>query len=438
MPAHADTCWSCAGASSSDAPVPRSRRLPAALRIGGAALLASLAAADGDMPQVQFTIGRKYPHRSDCFTEGLFLNGSQEIFESCGLTGRSYLRRYNLETGDTLSTAQVPRQFFAEGIAQLGNSLYLLTYRSAVLIEYDARNFQEIRRHPYIYGEGWGITTDGCDILLTTGKDFIVRLHVTPNGLDESNKITVRQPGGEPVTRLNEMEYVTPKVWINQWLTNNLWRVDPETGTAEAMLSVKGLQSWRGDMTPNGIAYSTSLGPDRLLVTGKLWPKMFLLRVAPADLCGGTPSTGGGRNYSTSSPRCPSAPPSACWTGAGTAVAAKPAAAHPAGGDDPIVKAPHRTAPPWPADVTIEAWEKFVRSPGSASSQQTRGGEPAEADAPQVGQEVPAWVAATTGIASVALCASAYIASAHIAAKRRLYKAVITRPSGSCDKDDSG
>lgn len=267
---------------------------------------------NADRFAVNFSVVRSYPHRTDCFTEGLFLNGTNEVVESCGLTGKSYLRRYDLETGTTVQQATVPRDLFSEGLAAMGKSLYMLTYRSHVLVEYNTLTFKEIRRHPFPYGEGWGLTSDGCHLFLTTGSSYLFRLRADADTgeLVLVNKLQVRHRGKE-IRRLNEMEYVTPKLWVNQWLTNTIWRVDPSTGEAEAYLSVQGLRKWHGDETPNGIAYSMALGEDKLLVTGKLWPKMFLLQIAPSDLCGKQISPSLGFN-TTALGLCPSAPPSAC------------------------------------------------------------------------------------------------------------------------------
>eukprot|EP00434_Breviolum_minutum_P017527 symbB.v1.2.015469.t1/scaffold1158.1/size134810/6 len=91
---------------------------------------------------------------------------------------------------------------------------------------------------------------------------------------------------------LNEIEYITPKLWVNEWYTNRIWRVDPFTGICELQIDIGKLYNWgRSSATPNGIAYSPALGEDVLLVTGKLWPNMFALRLNVADLCGAPATT---------------------------------------------------------------------------------------------------------------------------------------------------
>lgn len=271
--------------------------------------------------KVQYHVGRRYKHDQKCFTEGLFLDAAGgEVLESCGLTGRSYLRRYNLETGSTLQLGRVPVDRFGEGISRLGGSLYLLTYLKHEIIEYDALTLVENRRHNFPHGQGWGLTTDGCDLLATTGSHFIYRLRVV-GGVPELVKKVKVIWRGRAQARLNELEYVTPKLWVNIWGVNTLLRVDPATGVAEAELDLGGLFAWRGEQTPNGIAYSVGLKSTSLIVTGKLWPEMFELGLSTVDLCGGAEGTiAGGTEI------CPQAPASACWKPAMVTTSALPSA----------------------------------------------------------------------------------------------------------------
>lgn len=261
------------------------------------------------VPKAAFNIVDEFPHDDSCFTEGLFVNGSDNhVFESCGLYGKSYLKRYHLRTGNVLQRTTIAPQLFSEGLAMLGGSMYMLTYQSHKVQEFDARTFHLQHEHPFPFGEGWGLTTDGCDLLATTGSSYIYRLRARGvTNLELVTKVQVRHRG-DPVSMLNELEYVTPKVWVNQWLTNWLWRVDPQTGECETFLDIRGLHVWRGDATPNGIAYSASLGSNRLIVTGKLWPKMFSLQMHTMDLCGPIVSE-------LAQQQCQQAPVSACWQG---------------------------------------------------------------------------------------------------------------------------
>jgi len=185
-------------------------------------------------------------------------------------------------------------------------------------MEYGLPSLELKRKHQFGFGEGWGMTTDGCDLLVTTGSYYIYRLKTD---FSLRTKYAVRCDGR--LTRnLNELEYVHPKLWVHVWHTDKLIRVNPRSGECEASLILKGLYSWKGEATPNGVAYSpAALGMLSLLVTGKKWPTMFKLTLnSTDDLCGGV-STNGAANL------CPTAPPSACSSTAGTAALTHPAQA---------------------------------------------------------------------------------------------------------------
>jgi len=174
------------------------------------------------------------------------------------------------------------------------------------ILEFDARTFELRHQHPFPFHEpeGWGLTTDGCDLYATTGSSYIYRVRVGSAGnLELVSAIQVLRDG-QPVTMLNELEYITPKIWVNQWITNRVLRVDPRTGECETFINLAGLHNWYGDATPNGIAYSFSLGETRLIITGKQWPTTFVLDMSTDELCGKSLNTG---------PQCKLAPKSACW-----------------------------------------------------------------------------------------------------------------------------
>uniref|UniRef100_A0A7S4WGD0 Glutamine cyclotransferase n=1 Tax=Alexandrium monilatum TaxID=311494 RepID=A0A7S4WGD0_9DINO len=370
------------------------------------AFAALLLRASADVPKLDFNVIERFPHQQTCFTEGLFLNGSKhEVFESCGLYGRSYLRRYHLRTGQTLQTARVPAQIFSEGLALMGHRLYMLTYHAKKILEFDVRTFElSSRTHPFPYGEGWGLTTDGCDLLATTGSSFIFRLRPSASGvLELVTKVQVTHKG-RPLVMLNELEYVTPKVWVNQWHTNTIWRVDPTTGAAEAHISVRGLHHWSGESTPNGIAYSVVLGRETLLVTGKQWPEMFALHMLAQDLCGGAAHA--------AAPACPRAPASACWP--------PPSVAAPSAGKAASTP-PH--APPKSSRVSSQPPPAM----SAAAVPEVREGDPAAPRARLLVQPLPGVVTAEAVLLALVLATAAVAVPLCICSRRHRYRLAAQR-----------
>lgn len=323
-----------------------------------------------DLKKATYTVEHRYPHEKKCFSEGLLINGSsREVFESCGLYGKSYIKKMSLDSGKVLQRGAVPKEIFSEGIALLGRRLFMLTYKKKQVLEYDVHTFKVTRRHPFPYGEGWGLTTDGCDLLATTGSPNIYRLRLDASGELQLVKTVTVVHKGKKINMLNEMEYITPKVWINQWHTNFLLRVDPDTGKVDLQLDLTGLHTWRGEATPNGIAYSAAMDEGLLIATGKLWPQMFALRVSAADLCGAEVAHVGAKGSPLT---CAAAPRSACHHPLDS-VQPAPSVPDVVGVASPT-SAPLPTAPPAPA-VAVESTVPPLpaQSPSARSSAEVSG-----------------------------------------------------------------
>ena len=76
------------------------------------------------------------------------------------------------------------------------------------------------------------------------------------------------------------------RILANVWQSNSIVVIDPATGHVTAQIDLGGLLGAEdragGVDVLNGIAYDA--GTDRLFVTGKLWPKIFELRLRPTAL----------------------------------------------------------------------------------------------------------------------------------------------------------
>lgn len=227
------------------------------------------------VPVAGYEVVRTYPHDRMAFTQGLqYRDGA--LYEGTGLNGRSSIRRVRLETGEVLQRRAVPAQYFGEGITLLGQELFQLTWQSGVVFVYDATSFSLKRSHTY-RGEGWGLTNDGTSLLMSDGTDQLRFLD--PATFAERRRVRVTA-GGMPVSELNELEIVKGEVWANVWQTERIARIDPATGRLTGWIDLSGLLSpaeRAGTDVLNGIAYDAA--GDRLFVTGKLWPKVFEIRL---------------------------------------------------------------------------------------------------------------------------------------------------------------
>lgn len=230
-------------------------------------------------PTYGYQIVNTYPHDKDAFTQGLiYLDGV--LYESTGLNGRSSLRKVELETGKVLQIIQVPKQHFAEGLTLWGDNLVQLTWQSNVGFVYDRATFQMKSNFPY-RGEGWGLANDGKRLILSDGTATIRFLE--PVAFREIGRIAVKDKGAA-VFYLNELEFVRGEIYANIWQTDRIARINPETGEVVGWIDLKGLLSPADDVpfggVLNGVAYDAA--KDRLFVTGKLWPKLFEIKLVPA------------------------------------------------------------------------------------------------------------------------------------------------------------
>ena len=228
------------------------------------------------LPVYGFTVVRSYPHDPGAFTQGLeYVDGV--LYEGTGLNGRSSIRRVNLETGNVLKQHSLDAQHFGEGITVFGSELFELTWQSGIAFVYDRNTLAPKKSFKY-QGEGWGLTHDATSLIMSDGTEFLRFLD--PSTFAERRRVRVTGVG-QPVKNLNELEYVRGEVFANVWMTDFIARIDPATGRVSAYIDLRGLLPVRDlprDSVLNGIAYDAA--GDRLFVTGKLWPKVFEIKIA--------------------------------------------------------------------------------------------------------------------------------------------------------------
>jgi glutaminyl-peptide cyclotransferase len=242
------------------------------------ALWVALAAASLAPAADTYRIVHTYPHDPRAFTQGL-VYADGHLYESTGLNGRSSLRMVDLATGRVLQSVSVPAQYFAEGLTDWGSTLIQLTWQSHIAFVYDRFSFRLLRTL-HFEGEGWGLTEDGRHLILSDGSARLKFLD--PSTLEVVRQIQVTDQGN-PVTQLNELEYVRGQIYANVWHSDRIARISPETGKVLGWIDLAGIlpESERTDPEAvlNGIAYDAA--HDRLFVTGKLWPKLFEIKVVP-------------------------------------------------------------------------------------------------------------------------------------------------------------
>ena len=228
--------------------------------------------------QYSYRVVKTYPHDRTAFTQGLeYRDGF--LYEGTGLTGRSSLRKVELATGRVIQRYDLPQPFFGEGITVVNQQILELTWQSQTGFIYDKSSFRVLRSFNYP-GEGWGLTNDGKLIYMSDGTADI-RVW-DPATLKEVRRITVKD-GSTPITQLNELEWVRGEIYANVWQTDRIARISPADGRVLGWIDLSGIlpksDAVEAGAVLNGIAYDAAA--DRLFVTGKLWPKIFEIKLVP-------------------------------------------------------------------------------------------------------------------------------------------------------------
>ena len=223
-----------------------------------------------------YRIVNTYPHDSQAYTQGLIYRDGF-LFESTGINGRSEIRKVKLETGEVLQRGSVDPSYFAEGLTDWDGRLVQLTWKSNIGFLYDFASFKLQGTFKYS-GEGWGLTHDRKRLIMSDGSENL--RFFDPQTLQETGRIAVMD-GNTPVGNLNELEYVQNEVYANVWHTDRIARIALESGQVTGWIDLRGIlpkvYQLNAEAVLNGIAYDSA--HDRLFVTGKLWPKLFEIKL---------------------------------------------------------------------------------------------------------------------------------------------------------------
>lgn len=233
------------------------------------------AAAAEEPPVHGVRVVREYPHDPRAFTQGLlWLDG--RLYESTGLEGQSTIREVELETGRVLRSVSLADDLFGEGLTHWGDELISLTWQDGIGFRWDRRTFRQTGSWRYP-GEGWGLTQDGREIVMSDGTAELRFLD--PATLAERRRVTVTA-AGRPVDQLNELEFVEGEIYANVWQTPYIVRIDPASGEVRGWIDLTPLvraNSGGGADVLNGIAWDAA--GRRLFVTGKNWRRLYEIEV---------------------------------------------------------------------------------------------------------------------------------------------------------------
>lgn len=225
---------------------------------------------------IKYTVLSVLPHDPSAFTQGLAIHNNK-IIESTGQSN-SWIAEVNPASGAQDKKVVLDNRYFGEGVTILNNKIYQLTWQSKVGFIYDAHTYKKIGEFAYTT-EGWGITHDGNNLIMSDGSEKLYVLDTTT--LKPIRTITVMD-GNIRVKRLNELEYINGAIFANVWESAVIVKIDPATGNVVGKLDLSPIAGEIKQLYPsadvlNGIAYDTK--SKAILVTGKLWPKTYLIKL---------------------------------------------------------------------------------------------------------------------------------------------------------------
>jgi glutamine cyclotransferase len=239
---------------------------------------AAPAAAEPAPATYNYRIVATYPHDPRAFTQGLVFLGGQ-LYESTGQIGQSTIRRVNIADGRVLQSVAIPPGQFGEGIVDWGDQIISITWQGGTGYRWDRATLRRLGEWTYD-GQGWGLTRNGTDIVMSDGTPELRFLD--PATLAERRRVTVTLQG-EPIANLNELEWIHGEVFANIWQTGFIYRIDPASGRVTGIIDLRPLVAGNGDNVDNvlnGIAYDAA--GDRLFVTGKNWSRLYEIDLVPA------------------------------------------------------------------------------------------------------------------------------------------------------------
>ncbi|REF26402.1 glutamine cyclotransferase [Xenorhabdus cabanillasii] len=228
-----------------------------------------------------YKIIRKIPHNQESFTQGLISDGNN-IIESTGFYNKSKINVIDSANGTLLKSKELPKDVWGEGLTKLNGRYYVLTWKENKLLVLDTDNFHIIESINY-EGEGWGLTTDGKNLIMSNGSAELFYRNPSDFSVEKSIQVTYNS---KKIEKINELEWIKGLIYANVWYTDIILVIDPTNGKVIKWIDLAGIQFSldifdKNTNTLNGIAYDPI--SDKIYVTGKNWSNIFEVKFTGND-----------------------------------------------------------------------------------------------------------------------------------------------------------
>ena len=223
--------------------------------------------------KLNYEIIKEYPHDPKSFVQGFLLEGNT-VYESDGQNGSSRILKYTLGTTNPIVETPQSDEIFSEGAAIVGDKIYQLTWQNKKGFIYNKSDLSLISEfaYPNVIGEGWGLTYDNKNLILSDGTKNIYFLDVK----DPSKIVRYISVAGntEAYEKLNELEYHKGFIYANVWQQPVILKINPANGEVVGKFDFTEIakkHTTNSDDVLNGIAFKG----DNMLITGKNWDKIY-------------------------------------------------------------------------------------------------------------------------------------------------------------------
>jgi len=186
------------------------------------------------------------------------------------------LKKIDLKSGKVLKHVYL-KNFFGEGLAYYQNNLIQLTWKRGLAQVYKLSDFSKVKRYTY-QGEGWGITVSPKGFVMSDGGSYLTLRRFDDFSPVKKIRVTIE---GEPLRRLNELEYARGRIYANVWHETFVAVINLDNGKVEGIVPFenlfKQLPKMSHESVLNGIAYDPK--KDNFYITGKNWPFIFEVKI---------------------------------------------------------------------------------------------------------------------------------------------------------------